>query len=119
MFTIFHWSLDVKSELLFSIWICEIQLIWPIEGLGVKWQFDSQPLKPRKERSNDIQWKHATQGWKDLIEGYNYIIGSFSIKAQIKKLWAYKVVVFIIWEFSKTWEFQEKKSFQFSCHDEV
>jgi hypothetical protein len=53
-----------------------------------------------------------------IFEGYNYIIGSFSIKVQIKKLWAYKVV-FIIWEFSKTWEFQEKNSFQCSCHAEV
>jgi hypothetical protein len=44
---------------------------------------------------NDLQvWKLK---FESSYEGYNFVVGSPSIKVHVKKLWACKVVGFITW----------------------
>jgi hypothetical protein len=53
----------------FKLWA---RRIWLKERLGLKWQFDSQPLKHGKQGPNDFQLGHATWHWKDCNEKRNY-----------------------------------------------
>jgi hypothetical protein len=54
------------------------------------WQFDLQPLNPKKQGSNDLQWKHKTWCWKYPIKGYNFSIWRCSIKIHMKEFLSVK-----------------------------
>jgi len=61
------------------------------KGRKSNWQFDSRPLKVGN-RPNFLlfRWR-ATYCWKDLDEGYNFVLDLTSFRGLHNKLWAPKV----------------------------
>lgn len=78
-----------QKFLTFSIWNCELTVMWPKEWF----KFDSQPLKHKK--SNDFKIKHVI-----ILKFYSRVtillLWSFSIKTCMWELWACKIARFII-----------------------
>jgi len=61
------------------------------KGRELNWQFDSRPLKVGNRPLPDIRIESATQGWKDLDEGYNFDLDLVAIGLCSRELWAPKV----------------------------
>jgi len=75
--------------------------LWPKEGPKVKDQFDSCPLKVKNRPEIHAFKSCATDRWKNLDEGYNFVLDLTSIEGLYKKLWFSKVPIVPILEISK------------------
>jgi hypothetical protein len=61
------------------------------KGRESNWQFDSRPLKVRNRHDFlACRWR-VTYRWKDLNEGYNFVLEFISIEGLHAKLWHLKV----------------------------
>jgi len=66
--------------------------LWPKERRESNWQFDSRPLKVENHPNFlACRWR-ATYHWKNLDEGYNFVLNLISIGGLHTKLWGLKVV---------------------------
>jgi hypothetical protein len=74
--------------------------LWPKEGSGVNWQFDSQPQKVENRPDLLICRGRATYRWKDLNKSYNFALDCTSIRGLLAKLWGSKVAKVPTWEIS-------------------
>ncbi len=61
------------------------------KGWESNWQFDSRPLKVKNRPDSLVCRKSATYRWKDLDEGYNFVLDLITIEGLHAKLCAPKV----------------------------
>jgi len=97
-------------------WVCMIHLSFYNTSYGRKkgWeskcQFDSQPLKVKNRPKLHVCRQCATNRWKSLNHGYNFVLDRTLFGGLQKKLWAFKVVGVPISRILRlsTWESWEK-----------
>jgi hypothetical protein len=63
------------------------------------WQFDSRPLKIKNWLGFFVCRWRVTYRWKDLEEGYKFVLNIITIKGLHTKLWAPKSRESQLWEF--------------------
>jgi hypothetical protein len=61
------------------------------KGRESNWQFDSRPLKVENRPLLDIWFESAKWRWKDLNEGYNFVLDLVAIGLYSRGLWMFKV----------------------------
>jgi hypothetical protein len=61
------------------------------KGRKSNWEFDSRPQIPLKQRSNDLQIRHAIHSWKYFFKGYNMVPSHAPKKIDLKKIWMSKI----------------------------
>jgi len=65
--------------------------LWPKEGPGVEFQFDSRPLKVGNQPDLLSFSGRVTYRWKALDQSYNFALDCIAIRGLLAKLWGSKV----------------------------
>ncbi len=106
----------------FSISSCELKIMGK-KNQKSNWQFDSKPLKPKK----NVQMIFKLNMWYDvekIVSRYNFIFVNSSIASYMWKSWTYEVSRFIIWQksrifgiaFEEFWDFLSLWCNLHCCH---